>query len=96
MWLFHEHPNEPRPIDFKLATLCHHFGVPFHAASAHDALGDVTVTVALYRAMANKHDQTGLQNRYPALVRNPGQLDTSAGANSGHRPPLSIAGSNGR
>ncbi len=51
MWLFREHPQEVTPRDFKLATLCHHLGVPFHAASAHDALGDVSATVALYRAI---------------------------------------------
>jgi len=53
MWFFQEHRDEPPPTDFKLATLCHHFGVPFHASSAHDALGDVTATVGLYRALAN-------------------------------------------
>lgn len=39
------------PKDFKLATLCQYFGVPFHAASAHDALADVIATVALYRSI---------------------------------------------
>jgi DNA polymerase III epsilon subunit-like protein len=51
MWYFREHPDEPSPGDFKLATLCKHFGVPFHASNAHDALGDVTATVGLYQAM---------------------------------------------
>jgi DNA polymerase III epsilon subunit-like protein len=51
MWHFQEYPDEIPPIDFRLATLCNHFGVPFDAASAHDALGDVTATVALCRAM---------------------------------------------
>lgn len=40
------------PDNFQLATLCRHYGVPFHAASAHDALGDVSATVQLYRAIA--------------------------------------------
>lgn len=39
------------PTNFQLATLCAHLGVPFHAAKAHDALGDVTATVQLYRAL---------------------------------------------
>jgi DNA polymerase III epsilon subunit-like protein len=51
MWYFQEHPQEPAPTDFKLATLCEHFRVPFHAANAHDALGDVTATVGLYQAI---------------------------------------------
>jgi DNA polymerase III epsilon subunit-like protein len=51
IWYFAEHPLDRRPLDFKLATLCQHFGVPFHAASAHDALGDVAATVALYQAL---------------------------------------------
>jgi DNA polymerase III epsilon subunit-like protein len=68
MWLFHEHPAEPRPIDFKLATLCKHFGVQFHAASAHDALGDVTATVALYGAMANTHHRSARSSQRARLV----------------------------
>jgi DNA polymerase III epsilon subunit-like protein len=51
MWYFTEQPHLARPRDFKLATLCQHFGVAFHAASAHDALADVSATVQLYRAM---------------------------------------------
>ena len=39
------------PPNFQLATLCQHYGVPYHAASAHDALGDVTATLQLYHAM---------------------------------------------
>jgi DNA polymerase III epsilon subunit-like protein len=54
MWYFQEHREETPPDDFKLATLCHHFGVPFHAASAHDALADVSATLALYRAMQER------------------------------------------
>ncbi|MDX1964972.1 MAG: 3'-5' exonuclease [Pirellulales bacterium] len=40
------------PANFQLATLCRHYGVPFHAASAHDALGDVSATVGLFQAIA--------------------------------------------
>jgi DNA polymerase-3 subunit epsilon/ribonuclease T len=41
----------PHPSNFQLATLCEYFGVPFHAAAAHDALGDVIATVRLFQAM---------------------------------------------
>lgn len=39
------------PKNFQLASLCEHFGVPFHAAAAHEALGDVTATVRLFSAL---------------------------------------------
>lgn len=51
MWHVAENPGCSPPRDFKLATLCQHFGVPFHAADAHDALSDVAATLALYRAL---------------------------------------------
>jgi DNA polymerase III epsilon subunit-like protein len=51
LWLIAERPTLARPPNYKLATLCHYFGVPFHAASAHDALGDVSATVCLYQAL---------------------------------------------
>lgn len=51
LWFFHEHRTLPPPADFKLATLCRYFNVPFHAADAHDALGDARATFALYRAL---------------------------------------------
>ena len=54
MWYFHEHTNEPLPANFKLATLCHQFGVKFHAAGAHEALADVSATVALCQAMRRR------------------------------------------
>ena len=54
MWYFHEHPNEPLPANFKLATLCQYFGVPLHAASAHEALADVSATVGLCQAMRRR------------------------------------------
>jgi DNA polymerase III epsilon subunit-like protein len=53
MWYFHEHRDAPLPADFKLATLCQYFGVTLHAASAHDALADVSATVALYGALVH-------------------------------------------
>jgi DNA polymerase III epsilon subunit-like protein len=51
LWFFTERSEAERPKDLKLATLCQYFGVPFHAASAHEALADVTATAALYRAL---------------------------------------------
>lgn len=51
MWLIHEQRPLASPSDFKLATLCRYFGVPFDSADAHDALIDIRATVALYRAM---------------------------------------------
>jgi DNA polymerase III epsilon subunit-like protein len=38
-------------LNYRLDTLCQYFGVPFSAADAHDALGDVRATVALYKAL---------------------------------------------
>lgn len=51
LWHFSEQPQATRPRDMKLATLCHYFGVPFHAAQAHEALADVTATLGLYQAL---------------------------------------------
>ena len=48
LWFFHEHPWYVPPADFKLATLCHYFSVPFDPDRAHDALYDARATVALY------------------------------------------------
>ncbi|HZZ26686.1 MAG TPA: 3'-5' exonuclease [Pirellulales bacterium] len=59
MWYFSEVDCVP-PKDFKLATLCQYFGVPFHAASAHEALADVMATIGLYRALT-KHQQSQIQ-----------------------------------
>jgi DNA polymerase-3 subunit epsilon/ribonuclease T len=42
------------PTNHQLATLCAHFGVPFHAASAHEALSDAAATVGLYRALLRR------------------------------------------
>ncbi len=54
MWYFHEHQDVPLPSDFKLATLCQYFGVTFHAASAHEALADVSATVALCQVIQKR------------------------------------------
>ncbi len=51
MWHASESPRLLPPKDFKLATLCHAFGVPFHAANAHEALADVTATMLLYKKL---------------------------------------------
>jgi DNA polymerase III epsilon subunit-like protein len=50
MWHFTA-TTKPPPANFKLATLCDYFGVPFHAAAAHEALADVSATVRLFRAI---------------------------------------------
>jgi DNA polymerase III epsilon subunit-like protein len=50
MWHFVLNRARP-PTNFQLATLCQQFGVPFHAAAAHDALGDVIATAQLFRAI---------------------------------------------
>jgi DNA polymerase III epsilon subunit-like protein len=63
-WYFTENPATVPPKDFKLATLCEYFGVPFHAAAAHDALADVTATVALYKALLTR--QTTIAQRVAA------------------------------
>lgn len=60
IWYFTENPIMMRPKDFKLATLCEHFRVPFHAAAAHEALADVSATVALYKALL-LHQTTAAQ-----------------------------------
>lgn len=44
--------GQDAPKSYKLQDLCEHFGVPFHAANAHDALGDVMATVELFRAIS--------------------------------------------
>lgn len=59
MWQFWL-PGAESPQSFKLADLCEHFGVPFHAAKAHDALADVTATVELFRAMTKREDRQTL------------------------------------
>lgn len=48
LWMVRETPDALQPRNFKLATLCAHFGVPLHAAAAHEALADAKATAALY------------------------------------------------
>jgi DNA polymerase III epsilon subunit-like protein len=76
-WHFQEHPTETPPADFKLATLCKHFGVPFHAASAHEALADVRATVALYRALVGRAARFRHSTQSPAELN---QLSTHPAA----------------
>jgi DNA polymerase III epsilon subunit-like protein len=54
IWFFSERSDETGPRDFKLPTLCQFFGVSFQAADAHDALGDVSATLCLYRAIQER------------------------------------------
>ena len=57
MWHFVSAEDSP-PANYQLATLCEHFGVPFQAACAHDALGDVSATVQLFQALAHRSHQS--------------------------------------
>jgi len=63
LWFFAEHPELPLPDNFKLATLCEHFGIDFHAAQAHDALADVTATLALYRTLKLSPQAHGVEGQ---------------------------------
>jgi len=58
MWRFAVSGEKP-PANFQLATLCAHFGVPFHAAKAHEALGDAAATVQLLTAILFEDAQAG-------------------------------------
>ena len=53
MWQFMDNVSSA-PKNFQLASLCEHFGVPFHAAAAHEALGDATATVRLFQAIVRQ------------------------------------------
>jgi DNA polymerase III epsilon subunit-like protein len=53
MWHFLSHDSSP-PSNFQLATLCEYFGVSFHAAAAHEALGDATATAKLFEAIVRR------------------------------------------
>jgi DNA polymerase III epsilon subunit-like protein len=59
MWHFAISGEKP-PANLQLATLCAHFGVSFHAAKAHEALGDAAATVQLYRALATGYMRSRL------------------------------------
>jgi DNA polymerase III epsilon subunit-like protein len=48
MWFFQERGT--RPEDYKLGTLCKHFGIEV-GDDAHDALADVRLTIQLARAL---------------------------------------------
>ena len=61
-WLFHEETTLTPPADYRLATLCEYFGVPFGQDDQHDALADARAAVAIYRAMAG----VSLSNRLAA------------------------------
>jgi DNA polymerase III epsilon subunit-like protein len=64
IWFFNEHPERLRPDNWKLATLCQHFGLEFHAADAHEALADVSATVRLYGALL-QNDRTARKPTAP-------------------------------
>lgn len=95
MWFFQEYPDELPPADFKLATLCQHFGVPFHAASAHEALADVTATVGLYQALSERSGRYSDSANSPMLdaTQCAAASESCKGANSSL---ASVTGSNGR
>lgn len=57
MWQYAMSGEEP-PANYQLATLCKHLGVPFHAAAAHDALGDVTATVRMFQALVRRSQRS--------------------------------------
>lgn len=64
-WFFAERPHLPPPTSFSLASLCRYFGVPFHAADAHEALGDVAATLELYRALRLTLSASALRTPLP-------------------------------
>jgi DNA polymerase III epsilon subunit-like protein len=61
-WYFAERPDQTPPASLKLAALCEYFRVPFHAAKAHEALGDVTATFLLYRAILEAEKSRAADN----------------------------------
>ncbi len=56
-WLFREAPHLDPPADYKLGTLCRHFGVPFDTDRSHEALYDARAAVVLYQAMTAFSDR---------------------------------------
>jgi len=68
-WFFHENDELPSPADFKLATLCEYFGVPFPRANQHDAIHDVRATVELYRAILSREADLIYRGRRDNAVR---------------------------
>lgn len=61
-WYFVENSHLVPPKNFRLATLCQYFDVPLAAADAHDALGDVRATVALYQALVARQGTMAYPN----------------------------------
>ena len=68
-WFFQENTELTPPVDFKLATLCEYFGVPFPHAKRHNALHDVRATVELYRAILRHEVRLVFRNQPKHLVR---------------------------
>lgn len=66
-WYFFE-SSLNRPQSFSLETLCGYFGVPFSAADAHDALGDVRATVGLYRAIVARKGEIPYSTLHSSMV----------------------------
>ncbi len=52
LWHFNEHEADSPPDDFKLGTVCRHFGVGL--TDAHDALADCRATVDLCRVLTSR------------------------------------------
>ncbi len=50
-WLSQEAGNDFSPTDFRLISLCNHFGIEHSTKQAHDAFNDVRATLLLYREM---------------------------------------------
>ncbi len=50
LWYFEE-SGKPAPCNYKLESLCKHFGIEIPESGAHDALVDVRLTIQLARAM---------------------------------------------
>jgi len=68
-WFFQENDELPPPADFKLATLCEYFGIPFPRTKPHDALHDVRATVELYREILAHEVRLRCGGRGYALAR---------------------------
>lgn len=68
MWLFQEKRSMLPPADYRLITLCKHFGIVHTKKQAHDAFADVRATVLLYRKMneANQCKVVDVENRCTA------------------------------
>jgi hypothetical protein len=95
-WLFREHPHLEPPADYRLGTLCRHFGIEYRAEDAHDALYDARAAAELYRAMdrVRRPDgcgRSGRAGRSGGTARTPGRRPVAGGdtrpAWSRSRPP---------